>query len=234
MTGSIDRDWLDAAYERHLAAHMASSEHDADWGYSFFYCPVERLRSATVGIVGLNPGGGGRPSDPPPPQNRSWDHPGFAYLDQPWGSDGALNPLQIQIARLLELTGVDDKSLFAAQLVPFRSPSWSRLPNRTAAVDVFEPIWREMLARTSVRLWFTLGYVAGERLRCLAGAGDWTPAQSGWGTTQIKIAQNSDGMVVVALPHLSRYKLFSQSGERLALAENAVRQAVKLAGLKGP
>lgn len=231
MGMQLDRPWLDSLYEEHLKSIPLETRASCDWGYSFFYCPVARVETAKVGLIGLNPGGGGDPDDPPPPQNRSWDHRGFAYLDQPWGPGGTLNPLQVQIGRLLALTRCSEPEFFAAQLVPFRSPSWSRLPNASRAIQIFEPAWRELFAASSVRIWFSLGYVAGDTARRWLGAGDWLEHESGWGRTKIKVARNAGGVVIVALPHLSRYKLFSQTGARLVSAEKAVRDAVELAGL---
>lgn len=225
----LDRARLDRLYEDHLEAMPPEDRAARDWGYSFFYCPAGRALTGKIGVIGLNPGGGEGKDEPPPPKNRSWDHPGFAYLDQPWGPNGTFNPLQVQIARLLQLTPHKPEDLFAAQLVPFRSPSWSRLAGAAQAIQIFEPAWRELFKSSSVRLWFALGYVAGDTARTWLGGGQWTELESGWGRTKIKVASNADGVVIVALPHLSRYKLFSQSGDRLALAETAVRHAVDLA-----
>ena len=231
MSWKPDLSWLDAAYEDHLARHRAESELNADWGYSFFYCPAARLQSSTVGIIGLNPGGGNGPDEPAPPHNRHWEHDGFAYLDQPWGRDRELNPLQIQIQRLVDRLPADEHDLFAAQLVPFRSPDWGSLPNNEAAVATFEPAWKALLETSSVRLWFSLGSVAGERMRIFLGGDRFEYHESGWGKTSIGIASNAEGVVVVSLPHLSRYQLFSLEGAALAKTDTAIALAVEMSGL---
>lgn len=231
MSWKPDLTWLDEAYEQHLARHRAESGLNADWGYSFFYCPEARLQTSRLGIIGLNPGGGNGPDEPAPPNNRHWEHPGFAYLDQPWGEDGGLNPLQIQIQRLADQIPADEADLFAAQLVPFRSPDWESLPNNEAAVATFEPAWKALLETSSVKLWFSLGGVAGERMRRFLDAEPFEYHESGWGRTSIGISANADGVVVASLPHLSRYQLFSLDQPARAKAEAAVALAVRRAGL---
>lgn len=222
MTGpAYDAAWLEQAYRDHLAANPSAP----DWGYSFFYCPQERLTSAKIGIIGLNPGGGDIPG------NRAWEYrEGFAYLDQYWGKGETYNPLQRQIASLIDRLPVTRDEMLAAQLVPFRSPSWARLPGAGRALSTFEPVWRDLLAASSVRLWFSLGYVAGQRLSDWLGAERLDPIPTGWGTIMARPARTADCRVVVSLPHLSRYGVMTSEKCRNQ-SDAIVRDAVSMANL---
>lgn len=215
-----------ALYEAHFADRP-----EGRMGWSFMYCPEARLRTARLGIIGLNPGA----DDEASPEQAAraywdWDEDGLAYVDQPWGADGTLNPLQVQIRLLLEALDVESREVFAAQLVPFRSPSWTTLPKAYDAVKACRPLW-EHIGRESpnIRLWISLGKEAGRELANILGASRPERLNVGWRRHFAELYQTPDGRVVLALPHLSRFKLLSTDDRTEVLASLA--QAKRLSGL---
>ena len=124
----MNADWIEAACREHFRDTPETERH----GWSFMYTPEARLRTAKVIVVGMNPGGrevtGAGQWAP---------EAGNAYVDdKTWGSDGELNGLQRQVVAMFKGFDVDPLTdVIAAQLVPFRSPSWDDLPNREEALS---------------------------------------------------------------------------------------------------
>ncbi|MEW6538908.1 MAG: hypothetical protein AB1448_10030 [Pseudomonadota bacterium] len=217
---------LTALYEAHFADRP-----EYRMGWSFMYCPEARLKTARLGIIGLNPGGDDESSPGQAAQAYwDWDDDGLAYVDQPWGANGALNPLQCQIKLLLEALSVDSSEVFAAQLVPFRSQSWNSLPDPHAAVRACRPLWQH-IGRVSptIKLWISLGKKAGRELARLLQASGTRRLDVGWRRHFAELYQAPDGRVVLALPHLSRFKLLSTEDRTEILA--CLAEAKRLSGL---
>lgn len=230
---TYDAAWLDQQYEQHLLAAHGAGMPPSDWGYSFCYSPLARISTAKIGLVGLNPAGGRDMIGPSTDEDRSFEHSGFAYVDQLWGNGDVLNPLQQQIKKLIARLPTVADEMFAAQFVPYRSPDWASLPMRAMALETFRPVWADLLSRSSVRLWICLGDVAAGELRSMLDTGSPTDYRSGWGNTRIRVARNPERVVVASLPHLSRYKLFSMQGDALAQAEAGIARCLDAACL-GP
>lgn len=210
--------------------HFASRAKDR-MGWSFMYCPEARLKTARFGIIGLNPGADDEPSARQTAQ-ADWDlgKEGLAYVDQPWGANGALNPLQLQIKLLLEALDIESDEVFAAQLVPFRSQSWTSLPKPHDAVKACRPLWKHIGQESpTIRLWVSLGKEAGRELATILGASGPERLNVGWRRHFAELYQAADGRVVLALPHLSRFKLLS-TGDRTEILA-CLAEAKRLSGL---
>ena len=207
---------IENEYQRRLAAHP-----QARWGWSFMYTPESALERAKVVLIGLNPGGS--QIDPPP----AWEHTGVnAYVDQPWGESGGLNPLQQQIGLLLKTISVKPEEVFAANLVPFRSPSWSALPDKEGALTFGRTIWRGLLARTPARLFVALGKRSGQEMAALLDARHSRSHTVEWDPQSIDELVAPDGHTVLALPHLSRFRIFGGNRTVAAAAVGEVAQRV--------
>lgn len=223
MSKTVSREFSSAGIQRAYDAHFAKVDPAARPGWAFIGCDEAKLSTATVGIIGLNPGG------EDVPDQASWHCPQYelAYLDEPWGPNGTLNPLQVQIKSMLEILKVAPRDVFAAQLVPFRSRSWMRLQDRDAALSTFLPFWSHILEHGSPRLWISLGKAAGRRLAQLDDHGSRADVRTvDWGNQTAELFQISRGRAVLALPHLSRFRLFEPPranavGALLAAAEQA-------------
>lgn len=203
----LTRDEIDKAY-RDLGNEK---------GWTFMACPEARLRSAEVAIVGTNPGGGG-PKD-------SWVYGGIWSCEKTddFAFDG--DRMRPQIEAWHDLLGVARDATFCAQYVPFRSPGWSDLPRKSAALAFARRLWAPVLELSPASLFVTMGKVPGRQLATLMDAGP-TFAQlySGWGDEMIEVYVAPNGRSVVAMPHPSRYPLFGRGAES-ELAEQHFKAA---------
>lgn len=196
----MDAERIQAEYERRLLAAPTQR-----WGWSFMYVPEARLASAKVALVGLNPGGS--QLDPP----NEWDYQGGenAYVDESWRNlEPGSHHLQVEVRSLFDALGVAGNEVFAANLVPFRSPSWDRLPDQHGALKFGREIWEWVLSQSPARLFVSLGKRPGEELAQLIGATLHSSTPASWGPQTIDTYRNEAGQVVLALPHLSRFKIF--------------------------
>ena len=113
---------IELAYQHRLIAYP-----EARWGWSFMYTRQTALTHAKVTLIGLNPGGD--------QEDKSWEPTEInAYIDQRWGKNKGLSPLQEQVGLLFDALGVQPNEVFAANFIPFRSPSWSQLPDKEGAL----------------------------------------------------------------------------------------------------
>ena len=191
-------------------------------GWTFLSCPEDRLGSARVGLIGLNPAG-----EELGEYGEVWHVPeGNDYEVGVWRAAAGDAPLQRQVQALCRAVDTPIAELLSGQLVPFRSPSWSRLAHAQEALELSRRLWRWVLDNSALRLCFTLGHVAGEEIARLSGARliDVQPVE--WGRQQLRVYDGGDGPRIVSLPHLSRFQLFS--GDRAALRASIIRRAAGL------
>lgn len=188
-----------------------------------------------IAFVGLNPGGD--EYDKPTIESENGK---CAYYYENWTAKGEnkktppdeeeLAPLQQQIiklyTRLAEIFGCDYKTLMdksiMANLVPFRSPSWNELPNQKAALEFSSQLWSDIFKQTRVKVIICMSvvvfYELDKILRVLGNASVSEESKSestGWGRTKYQIEKymaNDDSILLIRIPHLSRYKLFNSEG----------------------
>ena len=207
-------------YQRRLAACPGHP----DWGWSFMYTPEAAITSARAMLVGLNPGGEqiGEPGQ--------WDYKTGvnAYIDESWnGRAAGQAPLQQQVARLFASAGLDVGDVFAANLVPFRSPTWAKLPEAEQALDwSLRTLWPQVLDSSSARLFMSLGKRPGREVAKLLKAVPIDRHHVSWGNQSIEEFESADGRVVLAMPHLSRFQIF---GRTTGTAEKVVSAAASRA-----
>ena len=200
-----------------------------DQGWSFALTPVANMAKAKVILVGLNPGGGD--SDE---YGELWEFPhGNAYFDDRWipGST-ELMPLQRQVAALFDLLALAKDDVFAAQFVPFRSRGWKDLKNPEQALAFGVTLWGWVKSKSPAKLFLCLGAQAAVNIAgVLKATPDGPRLQSGWGRITIGRYVSPSGQVVVELPHLSRYLLFSMGAEPLAVAKKSILEACRPSSL---
>ena len=188
-----------------------------------------------IAFIGLNPGG--NKYDKPTVES---ENSKCAYYYENWTAKGEnkktppdekeLDPLQRQIiklyTRLAEIFGCDYKTLMdksiMANLVPFRSPSWNELPNQKAALEFSSQLWSDIFKQTRVKVIICMSvvvfYELDEILRGLGNApipGGAKSERTGWGRTKYQIEKymaDDEPVLLVRIPHLSRYKLFNSEG----------------------
>lgn len=182
-------------------------------GWRFMMCPEANLSSALVALIGLNPGGRER-------HGSTWScETGNAYWDESWGGQPAGSaPLQRQVQQIAHRLGVGPSDIFAGQFVPFRSPSWADLPNPREAVAFARDLWAWTLDRSPARTLVCLGKkVVGPEIATIVGAGLCEIIPAGWGDQTIDVYRSPQGIKVIALPHLGRFKLMGRPASEAAV-----------------
>lgn len=183
-------------------------------GWRFLYSPVAVLERADVAFIGLNPGGA-----EPEPDRLAMDS-GSAYCDEVWWDDYAAgcSPLQEQVRALFAQLGVAPDAVLAGNFVPFRSADWQSLNSPDASLALGRELWREVLAQAGTRVVVTMGTVTRNELAALLGIEELNYHDTGWG--RVRAARGSaNGVTLVSLPHLSRYRLFGRPESAACLAE---------------
>lgn len=180
--------------------------------------PEARLRTAPVGIVGLNPGGEANPDD------AAWDVPeGNRYMDRE-------NPLHFEVVGLCNALGIDpERDLFAAQSIPFRSKSLAESLQPEAAFAFSRNLLTWTLRQSPAKLWICMGEKCADEISRLIGARHEETLPTGWGTSTFeRYVEVGGDRVVVSWPHPSRHALFSRRNPALSLsAVEAVQQAAR-------
>ena len=207
-----------------MNACQINAEHDRlgmKLGWRFLMCPEARLNDAKVAIITLNPGGTRR-------VDTEWSQErGNAYYIESWGGQApGQDKLQVQVQALVKAMGEDKDSVLAGCFIPFRSRDYRTLPRRAECIQYARHLWGSVLEESPARLFVCVGKkVVGEGLADLIGARPITPVPFPWGEQSITIDryQATDGRVVVAFPHFSRFPPFS-SPERTRAAVEAIRE----------
>ena len=160
MVDRLDRH----TFERQIKAAYRASGNDLGW--RFLYSPEGVLDGAEVAFIGLNPGGTSRPAD----YAEFCMTEGSAYQRESWADfPPGQSPLQRQVLLLFERLGVRTERVLDGNLVPFRSPSWDRLPSRAQALCFGCSIWREVLGQARPSLVISMGRVTNEALAAMLG-----------------------------------------------------------------
>lgn len=186
-------------------------------GSNFLACRSERLRDASVAIVGLNPGGGG-------------DDDPYTFVGVPHCENNSFcedeSKMRDQVREWHRVLKAEREETLCAQFIPFRSPDMKRLHNKGAAIAFARELWSEVLEVSPATLFLVMGKEAAWHLADLLSA---RPVArnlpTGWVGQTIDVYDSPDGRRVVAMPHPSRFKLFGR-GEISAIAEESLRAAV--------
>jgi len=175
-------------------------------GWRFLMCPQDRLSTAKLLIATLNPVGD-------KPERTAWSRKeGNAYYSEQWdGYPEGQAPLQQQIQKLVALLGYAESEMASATFVPFRSPTWADLRERDAALQLGRSLWTRLLARAKPELIVCVGKgVVGEEIARLTDATLVGEVDIGWKDHSATRYRTASGMRIVALPHLSRFRLFAR------------------------
>ena len=174
-------------------------------GWRFLLGPEAAITTSPVAVVTLNPGGAVY-------EKPRWcPRKGSAYVTECWkGKRPGEEALQCEMRKLFACLGYDAEEIFAAYFVPFRSRSWSALPEAEAAEAFSLKIWKELLPHCSARLWIAMGQPVARMLKQLLQTDQLVSEPSGWGNVKLRIYKRTDSdLTLICIPHLSRYRLFS-------------------------
>ncbi len=183
-------------------------------GWRFLTCPERHLQTARVALVTINPGGD-QYLDP----QYSFEE-GNAYAVEAWPGHRAGNhPLQIQVQRMFSVVGIDIDDVLSGYLVPFRSRRWVDLPRQHEAIRVGAALWSRVFQISPVNLIIAFGATTGNELAKILNADLHSRHAAGWGNIHIESHSFGVGGVMIVLPHLSRFKLFSRDQSILAFRD---------------
>ncbi len=209
-------------------------------GWRFLYSPASTLSENTkLMFSGINPGGAHYGYPVPSVEE------GNAYRVERWGSHGQPNGLQVQVRLLYEnladrlnqpVEVLMDETL-ATNFCPFRSPSWDTLPKRTESVMFSKRLWSSAFEHISPRIIICLTSTPfdhfGEVLTLRGFKRTATQKKPiGWGNVTYTLSEyesDSANLLMVRLPHLSRYKVFGrpESLEATNRLTEAIAQALR-------
>lgn len=233
MTSSID---LEPLGEKIRAAY---EDLDHQLGWNFLNGPARTLAHETrLAFVGLNPGG-----DRYYPPKTSVET-GSAYRRERWGKGNTLNPLQLQVRRLFdELAGklggdgaqlMDDT--LAWNFCPFRSPSWDKLPNPKESLAFSAELASSVFAVCEPLAILCLGAEVDRQIGAVLEKRGLQRIEAqkplaGWGKVTYGLTRYAAGdraVLVVRLPHLSRFGIFGRPASAAAVDQltDAVAHAV--------
>lgn len=187
-------------------AYQASGN---ELGWRFLYSPAAVLQRAEVAFIGLNPGG------------REVEaclfamSQGSAYCDEVWGGSHVRgrSPLQVQVRAMFERLNVSPEAVLAGNFVPYRSGNWSELKQSDTALEFARRLWREVLEAVRPRVVIAMGNVVRDELAAMLGI-KLTRLPTGWGKVQA-CRGTANGITLIALPHLSRYRVMDREASRM-------------------
>lgn len=217
-------------------------KYKASW--SFLYTPVKTLHSRQqLMFVGLNPGGS--LSEPYAPQFHA--ESSNAYRVGDWSGGRGLNPLQKQVCELycriatsfqtaIPYESLMDNSL-AANYVPFRSKSWASQEDKPGTLEFSDCLWSQVLDIVWPKAIICISVVAHQRLSSLLTQKKHCEKHAvmhrqpvGWGDTvtydvHTFSSRGREPILLVRLPHLSRYRVVTHKACAKAIDDVATRVA---------
>ncbi len=192
-------------------------------GWRFLYSSRKTLKPSTkIIFIGLNPGGGDFEEPRPSCEN------GNAYHFEEWpeGKPAGDSFLQKQVRLLYEgiakatrskpaITLMDES--LAANFIPFRSKSKSKLESPEACMELSREIWTSILEHVQPKLVITMGREVTHEIAALIGKDATMTApikgKTGWGKITYDLrwaSRNGRRTLIVGLPHLSRFRIFER------------------------
>ena len=173
-------------------------------GWRLLTCPARNLTDASICLITLNPGG--HECERP-----RWSvEDGSAYVVESWKNCvSGEEKLQRQVRRMFELMEVAPEDVLSGYLVPFRSPSWSKLPEKDASLAFGLRLWKDILEKSKTRILISLGKDISRHIVDLLAMSKPTRHRVDWGEQTIDV-YSGDNRKLIVLPHLSRFSLFGR------------------------
>ncbi|MEW7865915.1 hypothetical protein [Aeromonas diversa] len=194
-----------------------------DMGWDLLFCRYDNMLSPQypVAFFGINPGGG--PCD----NNAISVESKCAYYSERWkGCEEGEAPLQQQMRALYTMIGdelgVSYKQLMDGSLmtnyIPARSRNWHSLKGKDEWLEHARKIWGARVNQVHCKLYIVISRIVFDELDGhLTKQGfqmvDKINEQIGWGRVRYQIQRYERGdqvSLIVRLPHLSTYKIFSR------------------------
>jgi hypothetical protein len=202
-------------------------------GWSFLYTPAKTLSSKTrIVFIGLNPGGF-NPEKPMPSYEK-----GNAYRIERWGHNGQMSEmsnLQKQICNFFEQVAFKIgespehlmDSTLAANFCPFRSGNWAKLKNKKEAIKFSKSLWSGLFDELKPSVVVCLGNETFFQIYPVLTKKGFKELRSekletGWGKIKchvIHLNLRRRKIILVGLPHLSRFGIFGRHSVRSELKD---------------
>jgi hypothetical protein len=201
-------EWL-AAWDATLAASEKAL--GLDGGYRFLYGPAASVCGSSVAFVSQNPGAL-RPKE----AVRAVTEERFNALGaEPAGRSA----IRAQYARFAAAIGVPPDEILTGVALPFRASEKAEQARARGpeAVALGKAFWQPILANADITLIVAVSSRAADLVVEATGARLEEEFPAGWGKAKIRRYRTADGRLVVALPQLSRYRLFGHPGSEEAL-----------------
>lgn len=196
----------------HDRLEQTERELGLDDGFRFVYGPAPTLEKGKMAFLSLNPGRA--PSGTIARQVA--ESRGNSYEME---KSTTRSPLTDQALRCFSFFGFEPRNVMTGVVCPFRTPAWSDLSSsqRRRALALGQEFWAAPLNRQDLDL---IICCSNEAARCVT---TWTKAKleaeasAGWGEIKISRYRTQRGVPILALPHLSRFKLFGRPASESAI-----------------
>lgn len=179
-------------------------------GYKLLYCPWETLDRHRLVFLSLNPGAR-TPLGSDPAERLVSDERGNSYE---FDRTISRSPMSEQFLRLCGFVNVAPAEVLTGVMAPFRSGNWEALTKRQreASMAFGRRFWSRALQMSGSGAGIVVcSRAATKVVVSLLGASLEKELESGWGTCRLRRFRTGDGRLIVGLPHLSRFRLFSRT-----------------------
>jgi hypothetical protein len=182
-------------------------------GWRLLYSPLSTIGTANIAFIGLQPGNGKYNESHPKLSSED----GSSYEIEKWDKN---NPgearLQKQVRILFNEVDVNPKNVLAGNLVPFRSPNWSKFTKRQDALEFGINLWMSYLSLKSRKLIITMSRPVTDEIGKVLDMGPLEKRSAGWGDVLVYRGRK-DGMTLLGIPHLSRFQIMGRTESRVAI-----------------
>ena len=122
------------------------------------------------------------------------------------------SPLTNQFLKLCSFLGIPPNQILTGVACPFRSDQWNDFSTgqKEAGLKFGKLFWSKVLDE-KIKLIITSGGIANKLITEIKDAKIETEKKACWANICLKRYSNSQNTKIVALPHLSRFKLFSRT-----------------------
>ena len=178
-------------------------------GYKLLYSPWETIQKAKIAFISLNPG--------KPPKNAELkvisDERGNSYEVEKEITESKITPQFLSLCKFLETAPND---VLTGTICPFRSAGWKKFLNGSIFTDeqkriglsLGEEFWLEALKKVNIII--TVGNETTNLIVKILDAKKNLEINSGWGDVKLRRYENTQNKLIIHLPHLSRFQLFSR------------------------
>jgi hypothetical protein len=181
-------------------------------GFRFVYGPWTTLQTGRMAFLSLNPGRASSDSN----LREISDERGNSYAVE---RHTTLSPITNQALQAFAFFGTEPQDALTGVVCPFRTPGWNDLskPQQSQALALGRAFWEQPLNRPELELIICCSTETTRAVTGWLGARHETSAFVGWGNIRIHRYRTRWGVPILALPHLSRFRLFGRPQSEAAI-----------------